>query len=151
MVKLGLVYISLWNLFSTIWESMRRKKSLRLRIFSMFNFSCIFFIFRLLLFIWICKAVRKCGINYRGNHLLFYHFLLVPAKIKMRISVFRDLNVRHDWNSIIWKKGSQTNLSTCIEKAADFNDYPSGFPISLLNAFLPFQKCGLDQTADEMV
>ena len=151
MVKLGPVYISLWNLFFYHLGAYEGEKSLSLRIFSMFHFSSVFFIFRLLFFIWNRKAVRKCGINYRGNHLLFYHFLLVPAKIKMGISVFRDLNVRHDWNSIIWKKGSQKNLSTCIEKAADFNEYPSGSPISLLNAFLPFQKCSLDQTTDEMV
>lgn len=71
----------------------------------MFNFSCVFFIFRLLFFIWICKVVRKCGINYWGNYLLFYYFFLVLVKIKMGILVFRDLNVRYDWNSIIWKKG----------------------------------------------
>lgn len=75
----------------------------------------------------------------------------MPAKIKIGISVFRDVNVRHDWNSIIWKKGAQTNLSTCIEKAADFNDYPSGSSISLFDAFLPFQKCSPDQTTDEII
>lgn len=80
-------------------------------------------------FIWICKAARKCGINYRGNHLLFYHFLLLPAKIKMGISMFRGLNVRHDSNSI-GKKASQRNLSTHIEKAAKFRYYLFRFPHS---------------------
>lgn len=69
----------------------------------------------------------------------------------MGISVFRDLNVKHDGNSIIWKKDSQTNRSTCIEKAADFNDYTPGSPISVFNAFFPFQKCSLDQTTDGMI
>ena len=49
-VNLDSVYTSLWNLLFTIWESMREKKSLSLRIFSMFNFSSVSFIFRLLFF-----------------------------------------------------------------------------------------------------
>lgn len=105
----------------------------------MFNFSCTVFIFRLLFFIWICKAARKCGINYRGNHLLFYHFLLVPAKIKMGISMFRDLNVRHDSNSI-WKKTSQSNVSTHIEKTTNFRYYPFRLSYSSISYIFPLQR-----------
>lgn len=69
----------------------------------------------------------------------------------MGTPVFRDLNVMHDLNSIIWNKVSQTILSTCIAKPTHFNDYHSSSPISLFNELFPFQKCSLDHTTDEMI